>query len=73
MGDSSRAPPPRADLFAFSLADARRAVDAIPPDRRLVLLGESTHGSEEFYRVRVEMTKRLIEERGFEAVGRQRS
>jgi erythromycin esterase-like protein len=30
-----------------------------------VLLGESTHGTEEFYRLRAEVTKRLVEERGF--------
>lgn len=33
---------------------------------RLVLLGEATHGSEEFYRA--EITKRLIADRGFAAV-----
>ena len=33
-----------------------------------MLLGESTHGTEEFYRVREAVTKRLIEERGFTAV-----
>ena len=43
-------------------------VDGIPEDRRIVLLGESTHGTEEFYRIRAAITKRLIEERGFTAV-----
>lgn len=43
-------------------------VDGIPLDRRIVLLGESTHGTEEFYQTRVAITKRLIEERGFSAV-----
>ena len=37
-------------------------------DRRIVLLGESTHGSHEFYRERARITKRLIEEKGFVAV-----
>lgn len=34
----------------------------------IVLLGESTHGTHEFYRARSEITKRLIAERGFTAV-----
>jgi erythromycin esterase-like protein len=37
-------------------------------DRRFVLLGEASHGTHEFYRVRAELTKRLIEEHGFSAV-----
>jgi len=32
---------------------------------RVVLLGEATHGTSEFYRARVEITKRLITEHGF--------
>ena len=35
---------------------------------RLVLLGEASHGTHEFYRERARITKRLIEERGFAAV-----
>lgn len=35
---------------------------------RIVLLGESTHGTHEFYRARAEITRRLIQERGFDAV-----
>lgn len=37
-------------------------------DARVVLLGEATHGTHEFYRTRAEITRRLIEERGFSAV-----
>jgi erythromycin esterase-like protein len=37
-------------------------------DARLVLIGEATHGSEEFYRERAVITRRLIEERDFHAV-----
>jgi erythromycin esterase-like protein len=33
-----------------------------------VLLGEATHGTHEFYRARAEITRRLIEEKGFSAV-----
>ncbi len=37
-------------------------------DCRFVLLGEATHGTHEFYRVRAQITKRLIAEKGFTAV-----
>jgi erythromycin esterase-like protein len=37
-------------------------------DARIVLLGEASHGTHEFYRERARITRRLIEERGFTAV-----
>ena len=37
-------------------------------DARCVLLGEASHGTHEFYRIRAEITKRLITEKGFRAV-----
>jgi len=37
-------------------------------DASIVLLGESTHGTHEFYRQRARITKRLIVEKGFNAV-----
>ncbi|CAN5528277.1 hypothetical protein BH24GEM3_BH24GEM3_05980 [soil metagenome] len=37
-------------------------------DARVVLLGEATHGTHEFYRERARITRRLIEERGFTIV-----
>ena len=37
-------------------------------DARFVLLGEASHGTHEFYRVRAEITKRLITEKNFTAV-----
>jgi erythromycin esterase-like protein len=37
-------------------------------DARFVLLGEATHGTQEFYRERAEITKRLVLEKGFNAV-----
>ena len=37
-------------------------------DARFALLGEASHGTHEFYRERAEITKRLIEEKGFSAV-----
>lgn len=37
-------------------------------DASLVLLGEATHGTQEFYRLRAEISKRLIVEAGFDAI-----
>ncbi len=37
-------------------------------DARFALLGEASHGTQEFYRDRAEITKRLILEKGFTAV-----
>ena len=37
-------------------------------DARLVLIGEATHGTHEFYEARAELTKLLIEQRGFRFV-----
>jgi protein-L-isoaspartate(D-aspartate) O-methyltransferase len=37
-------------------------------DARVVLLGEATHGTSEFYRMRARITKELIERRGFNFV-----
>src|SRR5690242_17568279 len=36
--------------------------------KKFVLLGEASHGTAEFYRVRAEITRRLIEEDGFDCV-----
>ncbi len=37
-------------------------------DARVVLLGEATHGTHEFYQARAQITSRLIREKGFSAV-----
>src|SRR5215212_10168937 len=37
-------------------------------DARFVLIGEASHGTHEFYLMRAELTKRLIKEKGFNAV-----
>jgi erythromycin esterase-like protein len=37
-------------------------------DRRIVLIGEASHGTHEFYRERALITRRLIVEKGFRAV-----
>jgi erythromycin esterase-like protein len=41
---------------------------ALIGDAHVVLLGEASHGTHEFYRIRGEITKRLIREKGFTAV-----
>jgi erythromycin esterase-like protein len=41
---------------------------ALVGEARVVLLGEASHGTHDFYRVRAELTKRLIREKGFRAV-----
>ncbi len=40
----------------------------IVSDASVVLIGEASHGTHEFYRIRAEITKRLIRDRGFVAV-----
>ncbi|WP_374157486.1 erythromycin esterase family protein [Mycobacterium sp. G7A2] len=44
------------------------ALEEIIGDARVVLIGESSHGTAEFYRARAEITKWLIEEKDFCAV-----
>ncbi|WP_273524238.1 erythromycin esterase family protein [Rhodosalinus sediminis] len=55
-------PLPGIDDAAFARAFDRFA------DRRVVLLGEASHGTSEFYRARAAITRRLIEEHGFTLV-----
>lgn len=52
---------------AFTL-DNDDALMALIGDARFVLLGEATHGTSEFYRLRARLTQRLIEEKGFHGV-----
>lgn len=37
-------------------------------DAQIVLLGEATHGTHEFYQIRAELSKQLIVEKGFNAI-----
>jgi len=57
---------------AEPLADLRGgALDALLDhigDARIVVLGEATHGSSEFYRMRARISRELIERRGFDFV-----
>ncbi len=66
------------DLLAEAIRKAahplRGAADDYDPllkligDARFVLIGEASHGTHEFYRERAQITKRLIREKGFNAV-----
>jgi erythromycin esterase-like protein len=47
--------------------DYRPILDVVG-SARMVLLGEGSHGTHDFYHERAEITKRLIEEKGFTAV-----
>src|SRR2546430_15991557 len=58
--DHARAAAAGQDAFAPLLERAGEA--------RLVLLGEASHGTHEFYARRAELTKRLIRDHGFQAV-----
>lgn len=57
----------RARPLSGSSRDLDPWVDRLA-DARFVLLGEASHGTHEFYRLRAELTKRLIDEHGFGAV-----
>ena len=51
-----------------AFTDPGEIVAGIPLDRQIICLGESTHGTEEFYAYRAAITQKLITERGFTAV-----
>jgi erythromycin esterase-like protein len=56
---------------AHPLATGPTAYDALLErvgDARYVLLGEASHGTHEFYRDRVDITKRLVMDKGFTAI-----
>lgn len=52
----------------FEHATEHDALLDIVGDCALVLLGEASHGTHDFYAARARITRRLIEERGFDAV-----
>jgi erythromycin esterase-like protein len=56
-----------ADLLHRSAGDLDPLIGAIG-DRRFVLIGEASHGTHEFYRIRALLSQRLIREKGFDAV-----
>jgi erythromycin esterase-like protein len=46
----------------------QRLLDTVDPSASLVLIGEATHGTHEFYRIRADLTRALIRRRGFTCV-----
>lgn len=56
------------------IRDAAHTLDDLTPlvalagDAQFVLIGESSHGTHEFYALRAELTKRLIQEKGFRII-----
>src|SRR4051795_3691874 len=48
--------------------DVRTVVDSIDDNVRYVLIGEASHGTHEFYRCRAQITRQLVEAKGFTAV-----
>lgn len=74
-------PPPAAQSLS-AIAVLRAAAEKLPPiddpafaaafdrfgEARVVLLGEASHGTSEFYRARAAITRRLIERHGFSVV-----
>src|SRR5204862_324439 len=57
----------RASALTGGPRDYDHLVDRLA-QARIVLIGEASHGTHEFYRERADITKRLIRERGFAAV-----
>src|SRR5213594_1620289 len=60
-----------AKLASHELTGSPRDYDdllALIGDAHFVFIGEASHGTHEFYRDRAEITKRLIAEKGFNAV-----
>lgn len=54
-------------LFSSQAKDYDILLDQIG-DANIVLIGEATHGTYEFYQTRIEITKKLIEKKGFMAI-----
>ena len=57
----------RAEPLVGSPNDFDSLIDMIG-DARFVLIGEASHGTHEFYRIRAQISKVLIAQRGFNAV-----
>jgi erythromycin esterase-like protein len=59
----------RRNAVAVDLESAApQLIEAIDPDVTIVLIGEATHGTREFYRIRADLTRSLIVQRGFNLV-----
>jgi erythromycin esterase-like protein len=60
-------PTSSADIDGRIAADVEAVLERIG-DARIVLIGEASHGTHEFYALRAAVTRRLIQTRGFRAV-----
>jgi erythromycin esterase-like protein len=58
----------RAAVDAPAGVPSPKALEELIGDARIVLIGESSHGTHEFYAARAAITRWLIEEKGFTAV-----
>jgi erythromycin esterase-like protein len=61
------APPPDPQPIVGASGDYDKLLDLIGGSN-LVLIGEASHGTHEFYRERARITRRLVEDGGFRAV-----
>jgi erythromycin esterase-like protein len=78
VGSAARRVTASDELLVAALASGARpfsgAAEDLDPlleltrDARCVLIGEATHGTQEFYRRRAQITQRLISEQGFVAI-----
>lgn len=57
-----------ADEIRAAARDGYEELLELAAQKRFVLIGDGTHGTDEFYGERAELTKRLIVEHGFDAV-----
>jgi erythromycin esterase-like protein len=62
------APLRRAAQSVTGALDDYESLLSLVADRRLVLIGEASHGTHEFYRERARLTRRLIDDLGFTVV-----
>lgn len=66
-GNLVRAIREQAIVLGNGASDLRSIAERLG-ERRIVLLGEATHGTRDFYRERAQLTERLVRESGFTAV-----
>lgn len=55
-------------LLADEASRKKFLENLVPLDNQILLLGESSHGTEEFYQLRAMITKHLIETRDYRVV-----
>lgn len=55
------------DVDVSSVAGLKPLIDHIG-DKKIVSIGEDTHGTSQFYRLRAELTKTLIQDKGFKTL-----